>query len=114
MKGRAAVALALAIAGGMATSSCAAALMKLPSNTGAVVSDAARVLEPLIRTCTAIKTLTAEVAVKGKIADRRMRARLVVGLAEPASAYIEAPAPFGAPVFVFGARNDDATLLLPR
>jgi hypothetical protein len=36
------------------------------------------------------------------------------GLAPPASARLEAVAPFGAPIFIFVARGDDATLLLPR
>jgi hypothetical protein len=58
--------------------------------------------------------MTAEVAVSGRVGGRRMRARLVVGVAEPSSAYIEAPAPFGSPIFVFTANGEDATLLLPR
>jgi hypothetical protein len=58
--------------------------------------------------------MTAQVAVSGKVGGHRMRARLTVGLAEPAAAYIEAPAPFGAPIFVFAAVDNDATLLLPR
>ena len=45
---------------------------------------------------------------------RRLRARLNAGLIAPAAAYLEAPAPFGAPLFVFSADADDATLLLPR
>ena len=43
-----------------------------------------------------------------------MRGRLLAGLAAPASARLEAVAPFGPPVFIFVARDDEATLLLPR
>jgi hypothetical protein len=38
----------------------------------------------------------------------------VAGLVAPATAYLEAPAPFGSPAFVFSANGDEATLLLPR
>jgi hypothetical protein len=40
--------------------------------------------------------------------------RLSVGVEAPASARIEAVAPFGAPIFILAANNDDTTLLLPR
>jgi hypothetical protein len=110
MTWRASIALAAAIA----TVSCAAPILKLPSTSGAAASDGRDALTQALTTCRGIRTLTAEVAVGGKVNGQRLRARLQVGLAEPASAYIEAPAPFGAPIFVFAAVNDDATLLLPR
>jgi hypothetical protein len=52
--------------------------------------------------------------VSGSVGGRGLRARLLAGLAAPASARLEALAPFGQPVFVFVARNNEATLLLPR
>jgi hypothetical protein len=94
--------------------SCGAPLMKLPSGPGAPAPDAAAVLAEAIGVCRGIRTLTAEVAATGKAAGSRFRGRLSVGVAAPASARIEAVAPFGAPVFIFVATNDDATLLLPR
>jgi hypothetical protein len=109
MTGRAWIALAA-----IATASCAAPLLKLPSPAGTVASDGANVINQALTACRAVRTLTAQVAVRGKVNGQRLRARLQVGLAQPASAYIEAPAPFGAPIFVFAAENDDATLLLPR
>jgi hypothetical protein len=104
----------LALAAAMVTASCAAPLLKLPSGAGVPAVDASDVLSQALTACQAIKTMTAEVAVSGGVGGRRTRARLAVGLAAPASAYIEAPAPFGAPGFVFAARAEDATLLLPR
>ena len=109
MTGRAWIALAA-----IATASCAPPLLKLPSRAGTAASDGAEVLNQALTACRAVRTLTAQVAVRGKVNGQRLRARLQVGLAQPGSAYIEAPAPFGAPVFVFAAENDDATLLLPR
>jgi hypothetical protein len=107
---RASIALAAAIA----TSSCAAPLLKLPSGSGVPSADAAAVVAQALATCQGVRTLTAEAAVSGEVGGRRMRARLVVGVAEPSSAYIEAPAPFGSPIFLFAARGEDATLFLPR
>ena len=104
----------IAAAAAVAAASCAAPLLKLPPTSGAAATDAAGVLAESFKTCSSVRTFTAQVAVSGKVNGQRTRARLQVGVAEPASAYIEAPAPFGAPVFVFAAQNDDATLLLPR
>jgi hypothetical protein len=102
------------LAAAVTTVSCAAPLLKLPPPGGAPASDASAALAEALATCHGVRTLTAQMAVSGKVNGQRVRARLQVGLAEPASAYIEAPAPFGAPVFVFAAQNDEATLLLPR
>jgi hypothetical protein len=110
MTWRASIALAVAIA----TASCAAPLLKLPSGSGVPSTDAAEVLAQALSTCQGVRTMTAEVAVNGEAGGRRTRARLAIGVAEPSSAYIEAPAPFGAPIFIFAARGQDATLLLPR
>ncbi len=110
MTWRACVALAAVVA----TASCAAPLIKLPGTSGAAAPDGADALRQALSTCRGVRTITADVAVSGQVGGHRTRARLAIGLAEPASAYIEAPAPFGAPIFVFAARNDEATLLLPR
>ena len=110
MTRRAAVALAAAIA----ASSCAAPLLKLPPGPGTPAADAATIAAQALRACLNTKTITAEIGISGSVGRRRLRARLVAGLAAPALAYLEAPAPFGAPVFIFAASGDDATLLLPR
>jgi hypothetical protein len=104
----------LALAAAIGSAACATPLLKLPPASGAPATDGATALAQALTTCRGIRTLTAEVAVRGKVNNQRIRARLQVGLAQPASAYIEAPAPFGAPIFVFAAVNDEATLLLPR
>ena len=94
--------------------SCGAPLMKLPSGPDAPAPDVTDALAQATGACRDIRTLTAEVAASGKAAGGRFRGRLSVGVAAPASARIEAVAPFGPPVFIFAATNDDATLLLPR
>jgi hypothetical protein len=96
------------------TSACGAPLMKLPGGPGGPAPEASAALTEAVSTCRAISTITAEIRVNGSVGGRRMRGRLLAGLAAPASARLEAPAPFGQPAFIFVARGNDATLLLPR
>jgi hypothetical protein len=96
--------------------SCGAPLMKLPSGPGAPIpaADAGALLADATATCRGIRTLTAEIGVGGSAGGHRMRGRLLAGVAAPASARLEAAAPFGQPIFIFTAVGDQATLLLPR
>ena len=105
---------ALLLVLGACAASCGAPLMKLPAGPGAPAGDAAAAFAQATAVCRGIRTLTAEVAASGKVGGRRFRARLSVGVAAPASARLEAVAPFGAPYFILAAANDEATLLLPR
>ena len=94
--------------------SCGAPLMKLPVGPGEPVADADALLTQATAACRRVSSLSAELAVRGSVGGNRMRGRLLVGVAGTDGMYIEAPAPFGAPVFVLGATGGDATLLLPR
>ena len=98
----------------LAAVSCGVPLMKLPQGPGAPAPDATDALQQATAECRAVRTLTAEVAASGRAAGSKFRGRLSTGVAAPASARIEAVAPFGPPVFIFVATGDDATLLLPR
>jgi len=93
---------------------CAAALMKLPAGPGSGPVDASDALREATRFCRDISTIKAEVSVTGSVGGHGLRARLLAGLAAPASARLEALAPFGQPVFIFVTQDDEATLLLPR
>jgi hypothetical protein len=68
--------------------------MKVPSGPGAPAPDAADALRQATAVCSGIRTLTAEVAASGKVTGRRF--------------------PFGSPIFILAANNDDTTALLPR
>ena len=111
MRSRPAVALLAAL-----TASCAAPLMKLPSGPEIPMTslDGAGAYAQANSACSHVDTVTAEVALSGSVSGRRIRGRLLVGVKRPASARIEAVAPFGQPLFVFVAAGDDASLLLPR
>lgn len=88
--------------------------MKLPSGPGTPASDARDAVVQATAACQRVNTLTAEIAVSGSLSGERIRGRMIAGVARPSSARLEAAAPFGAPLFIFVARGDDATLLLPR
>ena len=114
MTPRAWLALAVALVASLVTASCGVPLMKLPSGPGEAATDAAEALAQATGACTNISTMSAEVGVIGRIGGRHTRGRLLVGLASPASAYLDAPAPFGTSAFIFVAHENEATLLLPR
>ncbi len=106
---------ALAVGAALLCAACGAPpLMKLPVGPGAPAVDAADALAMATIACRAVRTLTAEIAVSGSAGGHRIRGRLLAGVAAPASARLEAVAPFGAPLFIFAATADDATLVLPR
>jgi len=106
--GTAVAALALLAAG------CAPALMKLPAGAGTPAPDATDAFIDATVACNAVSSISAEIAVAGAVAGRRLHARLLAGLASPASARLEAIAPAGQPLFILVASGDDATLLFPR
>jgi len=101
-------------AAALLASSCGAPLMKLPAGPGVPATDGRALLAQATAACSKVSTLSAEIGVSGSVNGSRVRGRLLAGLASPDSLYMEAPAPFGAPVFVLGASHGDATLLLPR
>jgi len=98
----------------IACAACSARLMKLPSGPAAPAPDGAEAVEYATAACQAVSALTAEIGVSGSVDGQRLRGRLLAGVAAPASARLEAVAPAGAPLFIFVASGDDATVLLPK
>jgi hypothetical protein len=105
---------AVCLLAALLASSCARAVIKLPSGTGEPASDGREALAEATASCAGVHTFTAEAGLSGKIQGQRIRTRLLVGAEAPASARIEAVAAIGAPIFIFTARGGDATLLIPR
>jgi hypothetical protein len=87
--------------------------MTLPSGPGTPALDVAAAQGQATEACRRIQSLTAEIAVKGSVGGQRVRGHLIGGF-NPTATRLEAPAPFGAPLFIFVATGTDATLLLPR
>jgi len=105
---------AVVLLAAVTAASCGTPLMKLPTGPGEPAADAASLLTQATTACARVSSLSVEVAVRGSVDGSRMRGRLLVGVAGTDGMYIEAPAPFGAPIFVLGATGGSATLLLPR
>lgn len=93
---------------------CGAALQKLPEGPGAPAPDARTAYESAVAACRSVDSFTAEMSVRGSAGGQRLRGRVLVGLAAPDSAVLDAAAPFGASIFVYATRDGRATLLLPR
>jgi hypothetical protein len=88
--------------------------MKLPRvPSGSSAPDYAAALAQATNACRPIQSMTAEIAVSGAVGGGRVRVRLLGGFV-PTAVRLEAAAPFGAPLFIFVARDADGTLLLPR
>lgn len=98
----------------LAATGCGAARLKLPTGPGEPAPDASTVFTASVAACRGVTSLSAEMAVSGTAAGQRLRGRVLVGLATPASALLDAAAPFGASLFIYSAHDGDATLLLPR
>jgi len=95
-------------------SGCAARRVVLPTDTGTPLPDAARVHAEISSACGGVRTLTAELALAGRVAGERLRGRVIAGLARPSSMRLEGVAPFGPPAFILAARDAEAVLFLPR
>jgi len=102
-----------ALAWALAAGACGAPLLRLPEGPGAPAPDAPAIVGEAMRACRAVSSMAAAAAVSGSVGGRRVRGRLDLGLAAPASARLEAVAPFGL-LFTFVARGDEATLVLHR
>lgn len=104
----------LAVAALVLAAGCAPAVRHLPSGAGEPAPDGSATVAQATRTCRDVHAITAEIAVSGKVAGRRLRGRLLAGVAAPDSLRLEAEAPFGQPIFVLVAHGGRGTLLLPR
>lgn len=99
---------------GLVATGCGAARQQLPAGPGEPVPDATSAFSQAVAACRRVTALSAEMAVSGTAAGQRLRGRVLVGVAAPASALLDAAAPFGASLFIYAAHEGDATLLLPR
>ena len=96
----------------MVLASCAAKVPALPSGPGSPFPEAAAAYTQATEHCRDVRTLSAELRLSGRAGRTKLRGRILAGFAMPAQLRLEAPAPFGRPVFVLVARGNDATLVL--
>lgn len=104
----------LLCAGVALSAGCAARSPARPATPPAPDDTAVAAFTAATRHCRPLRTATAEIALSGRVADRRIRARLVGGFAAPESIRLEALAPFGAPALLLASDGRETTLLFPR
>jgi hypothetical protein len=99
----------------LGAAACAtSATIRLPEGPWTPEPLAADAFESASTLCRGVRTMTAEIAVRGQAGPARVRGRVLAGLERGGALRLEAPAPFGAPIFILAARANRATLWLPR
>lgn len=101
----------------LAAAACAPARrgIALPDGPGVPISDHAALWERVAAPCRGVRSMEFLLVLGGRSGGEALRRTRMRAAAErPGSLRIEALAPFGAPLFVFVAEGDRATLLLPR
>ena len=106
--------LVLCVACAALTAACGARRVQLPSDPGSPLPDYSGIYTDVTASCRGVRTLTAEVGLRGRAGGRRLSGRLHAGFERPASMRLEAVAPFGPPGFILATRGEQAVLLLPR
>ena len=94
--------------------SCGARRVTLPTDPGTPFPDFASVHTQLTAACRDVRTLTAELMLRGQVSGQRVRGTVHSGFERPVSMRLEGVAPFGPPAFILAARDGMGTLLLPR
>jgi outer membrane biogenesis lipoprotein LolB len=94
-------------------SACAPRRVTLPTDSGTPLPDFAAVHAQITAACRDVRTLTAEVGLRGRAGDQRLSGRVVAGFERPASMRLEAVGPFGRTAFILAARDSMAVLLFP-
>ena len=101
-------------AASLALAGCAARGFVMPTGDGTVEPTLAQAYQASIASCADLRSLTADIALSGRVDGRRVRGKLQVGLTREGGVRIEAVAPFGAPIFTIAGQADRGTLWLPR
>lgn len=107
-------ALALVITSAVAGVGCAARAPVRPAGAPSPDPGAVQAFAEATRACAGLSSLTVEIGLSGRALGERVRGRLISGLARPASARLEAVAPFGPPVFILVAKDDRGTVYFAR
>ena len=104
----------LCVACAVLSAACGARRVQLPSDPGSPLPNYSDIYTDVTAACRGVRTLTAELGLRGRAGGRRLSGRLHAGFERPSSMRLEAVAPFGPPGFILATRGDQAVLLLPR
>jgi hypothetical protein len=95
-------------------SGCAARPPARPAGATTADPQAVAAYTAATAQCRPLRTVTAAIALSGRVGGNRIRGRLATGFAAPASIRLEALAPFGAPALLLASDGTTTTLLFPR
>ena len=111
MRARAAVLAVTVLA-----AACATLPVRVPEGPSRPLAapDAVTIFVQASAICRGVRTLTAEIGLSGRVGSRKLRGRVLAGFERSGSLRLEAPAPFGAPVFILAARANQSVLWFPR
>ena len=93
---------------------CGTRRLELPTDTGAPFPDFVKAHEQVSAACRGVRTLTAQLSLRGRAGGQRLSGRVIAGFERPASMRLEGLAPIGQPVFHLVAHSGGGVLLLPR
>jgi hypothetical protein len=93
---------------------CGPRRIALPTDPGAPFPDFAAVHKQVSSACSGVRTFTAELSLRGRVAEQRLSGRVIAGFAPPASMRLEGLAPIGQPIFHLAAQGGNGVLWLPR
>jgi hypothetical protein len=86
----------------------------LPGGAGTPFPGFASAYQQAVEGCSAVRTITAELALSGRAGGTKLRGRINAGFSAPDDMILEGLAPFGKPAFLLSARAGRGTLVLPR
>jgi hypothetical protein len=93
---------------------CGPRRLTLPTDAGTPFPDFAAVHKQVSSACGGVRTLRAVLNLRGRVGAERLSGNVHAGFERPASMRLEGVPPFGQPVFILGAQDGTAVLLLPR
>lgn len=98
------------------TAACATMPLRVPEGPSQPLpaADATPILIQASSLCRGVRTFTAEIGLSGLAGSRKLRGRVLAGFERSGSLRLEAPAPFGAPIFILAARANASVLWFPR
>ena len=98
----------------LAAGACAAPRSPaLPNGAGTPFPAFQAAYDEAVNECRAARTVVAELGLSGRAGGQKLRGGITAGFAEPSDVRLEGVW-LGRPIFILVARNNEATLLLPR
>jgi hypothetical protein len=104
----------LALSAALASATCAAPLLKLPSGLGSANDNGGNAYFEARRQCQFVTTLTTELELRGWAGGHRLDARIWAGTMFPEMVRLQSNPSSSQSQFILTATRDEATLLLPQ